>query len=59
MSEALADYSNLHLIVEGVLLILVIRFMPNGLWGFVQTFGRWLGRALAPRAASDSTGREA
>ena len=33
LSEALKDYENVHLIVTGVILILVIRFLPAGIWG--------------------------
>ncbi|MBT7265655.1 MAG: hypothetical protein HN884_02180, partial [Rhodospirillaceae bacterium] len=35
LTEAMADFSGIHLIIEGVILILVIRFMPYGLWGVV------------------------
>ena len=34
LTEAMADFSGIHLIIEGVILILVIRYMPYGLWGF-------------------------
>ena len=33
LEELLADYSTYHLIITGVILILVIRFIPKGLWG--------------------------
>ncbi len=33
LSEALKDYENVHLIITGVILILVIRFLPAGIWG--------------------------
>jgi branched-chain amino acid transport system permease protein len=36
-SELLADYSGVHLILEGVLVILIIRFLPKGLWGFIES----------------------
>jgi branched-chain amino acid transport system permease protein len=34
LSEAFADLPSLHLIIEGVILILVIRFAPLGIWGY-------------------------
>ena len=34
LTEAMADFSGIHLIIEGVILILVIRYMPYGLRGF-------------------------
>ncbi len=37
LSEALKDYQSIHLIVTGVILILVIRFLPAGIWGQVSS----------------------
>lgn len=39
-SELLADFSNLHLVIEGLLVILIIRFLPGGLVGLFR-FPRW------------------
>jgi branched-chain amino acid transport system permease protein len=49
LSEALKDYQSVHLIITGVILILVIRFLPAGIWGQV-TSHRWVrGRLKADR----------
>ena len=49
LSEALKDYQSVHLIITGVILILVIRFLPAGIWGQV-TSHRWVrGRLKAER----------
>ena len=53
MSEYLADYASLHLVIEGLLLILIIRFMPYGIWGFVQRLPRWIAGTSAGRRATD------
>jgi ABC-type branched-subunit amino acid transport system ATPase component/ABC-type branched-subunit amino acid transport system permease subunit len=59
IAEALSDLTQVHLIVTGVILILVIRLAPAGLWGsFVQylrrsgrTRGLSRGRTPLPRSA--------
>jgi branched-chain amino acid transport system ATP-binding protein len=33
ISESLANYAALHLVITGVILILVIRLLPKGVWG--------------------------
>ncbi len=33
LAESLADYETIHLIITGLILILVIRFLPGGIWG--------------------------
>ncbi len=38
LSEMLADYQTIQLIITGVILILVIRFMPLGIWGSLRTW---------------------
>ena len=35
LAELLADFPGVHLLIEGAILILVIRFMPYGVWGYV------------------------
>ena len=35
LAELLADFPGVHLLIEGAILILIIRFMPYGVWGFV------------------------
>ena len=42
LAETLADFSGIHLIIEGVILILVIRYMPYGLWGYALKLWRRL-----------------
>ncbi len=52
LSETFASFPSVHLIIEGAILILVIRFMPSGVWGYaVAVFQRSpLGRRLDRRA---------
>jgi branched-chain amino acid transport system permease protein len=42
LGELLRDYPEVHVAVTGLVLILVIRFAPHGIWGTV--IGRWGGR---------------
>lgn len=42
LSEALKDYQSLHLIIAGLILILVIRFLPSGIWGQLRRIS-WRG----------------
>ncbi len=50
LSEALADYPELHIAVTGAILILVIRFAPHGLCGL---FTALLKRRNEPRAVAE------
>ena len=43
LGELLADYQTFHLAITGVLLILIIRFIPTGIWGEVKV-SRWAKR---------------
>ena len=36
LSESLADFYTYHLIITGIILILMIRFMPAGIWGALR-----------------------
>jgi branched-chain amino acid transport system permease protein len=48
LGELLADYHTFHLAITGVLLILIIRFIPSGIWGEIREtrpFRRLAGRA--------------
>ncbi|MBW1805635.1 MAG: branched-chain amino acid ABC transporter permease [Deltaproteobacteria bacterium] len=36
LSEFLANYHTFHLIITGIVLILVIRFLPSGIWGKIR-----------------------
>ncbi len=36
LGEVLASFYTVHLIITGVILILVIRFMPQGIWGWMR-----------------------
>lgn len=50
LGEALADFYTFHLIMTGLIFILVIRFMPAGIWGWVRqskTVNRWASQLLA------------
>lgn len=33
LAELLANYSTFHLVITGIILILIIRFLPAGIWG--------------------------
>jgi ABC-type branched-subunit amino acid transport system ATPase component/ABC-type branched-subunit amino acid transport system permease subunit len=45
LSESLSAYPQLHLVIMGVILILVIRLAPTGLWGLVTAVvARYRGR---------------
>jgi branched-chain amino acid transport system permease protein len=43
LGELLADYQTFHLAITGILLILIIRFIPAGLWGELGA-SRWAKR---------------
>lgn len=47
LSEGLKDYQTIHLIITGLILILVIRFLPAGIWGQLRN---WLAQASAKGA---------
>jgi branched-chain amino acid transport system permease protein len=36
LGEMLADYHTFHLAITGVLLIVIIRFIPAGIWGTLR-----------------------
>ena len=40
LPELLRDLKSLYLVIYGLIIILVIVFMPSGLWGFVDLLGR-------------------
>lgn len=49
----LKSVPGLYLAIYGLFVILIIRFMPDGIWGFVATmFERWRAQTKAPPAAS-------
>lgn len=51
LGTELATYPTLSLFLEGGLLLVIVRFAPEGLWPFVVQLGRTLsGRARVPRA---------
>jgi branched-chain amino acid transport system permease protein len=45
LSEGLKNYQTIHLIITGVILILVIRFLPAGIWGQLRNWLRLPGSA--------------
>jgi branched-chain amino acid transport system permease protein len=48
----LKSVPGLYLAIYGLFVILIIRFMPDGIWGFVTTgFERWRAKTKAPPAA--------
>ncbi|OKO82088.1 ABC transporter [Bradyrhizobium sp. NAS80.1] len=49
----LKSVPGLYLAIYGLFVILIIRFMPDGIWGFVaDAFTRWRAKTKAPPAAS-------
>jgi len=47
----LKSVPGLYLAIYGLFVILIIRFMPDGIWGFVATaFERWRAKTQAPSA---------
>jgi branched-chain amino acid transport system ATP-binding protein/branched-chain amino acid transport system permease protein len=51
LPEWLRDLKSIYLVVYGAVIILVILFMPEGLWGYARVLGRRFARpAPAPRA---------
>jgi branched-chain amino acid transport system permease protein len=52
LPEWLRDLKSIYLVVYGLVIILVIVFMPEGLWGYVKIIGRRFARKRTmPRAA--------
>jgi branched-chain amino acid transport system ATP-binding protein len=60
LAQRLANYPEIHLIILGVLLIIIIRLAPNGLWGaacqLTRAGRRRFGGALLRRAGVGVTG---
>ncbi|WP_375790794.1 ATP-binding cassette domain-containing protein [Bradyrhizobium sp. vgs-9] len=49
----LKSVPGLYLAIYGLFVILIIRFMPDGIWGFVaDAFTRWRAKTKAPPAAA-------
>ncbi|HYL81873.1 MAG TPA: branched-chain amino acid ABC transporter permease, partial [Candidatus Acidoferrum sp.] len=46
LPEWLRDLKKIYLVIYGCAIILVIVFMPEGLWGYVKLFGRRFARPL-------------
>ena len=52
LGEALSGYPEIHVAITGVIVILIIRFAPAGIWGIaVSLYGRLRRHAGAPAAA--------
>jgi branched-chain amino acid transport system permease protein len=45
LGELLADYHTFHLAITGILLIVIIRFIPTGIWGEISATS-WVKRVL-------------
>ncbi len=52
LGEKLANYPEIHLAIIGLLLILIIRVAPVGVWGLAVQIGSWLKRTLVRGADS-------
>ncbi len=53
----LKSVPGLYLAIYGLFVILIIRFMPDGIWGFVaDAFTRWRAKIKAPPAAAEHFG---
>jgi branched-chain amino acid transport system permease protein len=59
LTRQLEDFQVVSLVVEGVLLVLIVKFAPSGLWSFLTRAGRavW-GRRRAPARTSAATPEE-
>lgn len=51
LPEWLRELKRIYLVIYGCVIILVIVFMPEGLWGYVKLLGRRFARAVALPAA--------
>jgi branched-chain amino acid transport system permease protein len=49
LTKQLESYQTVSVIIEGVLLIAIVRFAPRGLWPLLLTVLRWLQRGAAGR----------
>ena len=50
LGEALSGYPEIHVAITGVIVILIIRFAPAGIWGIaVSLYGRLVGKGRAGR----------
>lgn len=58
VSEGLRFFESYRMLIFGVLLILVVTFMPNGIYPMLVRFARHLGRAFIPPSAPDQTAEE-
>jgi ABC-type branched-subunit amino acid transport system ATPase component/ABC-type branched-subunit amino acid transport system permease subunit len=56
LAESLADYPELHVLITGLIVILIIRFAPFGIWGVVKLVGT---RFLFKKRAAVVAGEEA
>ena len=52
LGEALADFYTVHLMITGLIFILVIRFMPQGIWGWIRELS--LAKRIADWFSGDS-----
>ena len=59
LSERLANYPEIHLTILGILLILIIRLAPNGLWGAAGQLARAGRRRLSQERARRAAAGEA
>lgn len=63
LPEALRDLKRIYLVIYGCVIILVIVFMPDGLWGYINLLGKRfvrpepLGRASRPLRVGGSGGK--
>ena len=53
LGEALSGYPEIHVAITGVIVIVIIRFAPAGIWGIgTSLYGRFAGRRKAAAAES-------
>jgi branched-chain amino acid transport system permease protein len=57
LAELLADYHTFHLAITGVLLIVIIRFIPAGIWGEIRA-SRYAERFMAMSNRTGTQGGE-
>ena len=53
LAESLADYPELHVLITGLIVILIIRFAPFGIWGVIKLIAGKFVKQKAPTAVGE------
>jgi len=54
LAESLADYPELHVLITGLIVILIIRFAPTGIWGVVKMIAGKVMSGRKPAAQAEA-----